>query len=177
MKATITLLPGDGIGPEVIAQARRVLELVAAKYGHHFTFTEGLIGGCAIDATGVALPDHTREMCLESNAVLLGAVGGPRWSDPKAAVRPEQGLLGLRQSMGVYANLRPVKVFEPLSNASPLRPDKIRGVDIMIVRELTGGLYFGQPQGTETINGERAAVDTLRYKESEVRRVVRLAFE
>lgn len=177
MNATITLLPGDGIGPEVVAEARRVLEVVANLYHHSFSFTEGLIGGCAIDATGSALPEETLGHCLNSNAVLLGAVGGPKWSDPKAPVRPEQGLLGLRKAMGVFANLRPVVVLEPLADASPLRPERVRGVDVMIVRELTGGLYFGTPQGRQTIDGERAAVDTLSYKEGEIRRVVRLAFE
>lgn len=177
MNATITLLPGDGIGPEVIAEARRVLEVVADRYNHRFSFFEALIGGCAIDATGSALPDETLSRCLASDAVLLGAVGGPKWSDPKASVRPEQGLLGLRRAMGVYANLRPVKVLEALAEASPLRPERVRDVDVMIVRELTGGLYFGTPQGRETVKGERAAVDTMRYTEGEIRRVVRLAFE
>lgn len=177
MKSIITLLPGDGIGPEVVEQARRVLESAGRKFGHTILFEEGLIGGCAIDATGIALPQDTLARCLISDAVLLGAVGGPRWSDPKAAVRPEQGLLALRQAMGVYANLRPVVVLEALIEASPLRPERVRGVDVMIVRELTGGLYFGRPQGAEIIDGERAAVDTMRYRESEIRRVVTLAFE
>ncbi len=177
MNATITLLPGDGIGPEVVTEARRLLEAVAEAYGHTFVFREGLLGGCAIDATGMALPEETLGICLSADAVLLGAVGGPRWSDPKAPVRPEQGLLGLRKAMGVFANLRPVVVLEPLADASPLRPERVRGVDVMIVRELTGGLYFGTPQGRQTIDGERAAVDTLSYKEGEIRRVVRLAFE
>jgi len=177
MNATIMLLPGDGIGPEVVAEARRVLDAVAACCGHTFTYKEGLIGGCAIDVTGAPLPESTLAGCLSSDAVLLGAVGGPQWSDPRAAVRPEQGLLRLRQSMGVFANLRPVKVLDALADASPLRPERVRGVDLLIVRELTGGLYFGQPQGRETVNGERRAVDTLRYGESEIRRVVGMAFE
>ena len=177
MKATITLLPGDGIGPEVVAEARRVLEAIAAAYQHTFAFHEGVIGGGAIDATGVALPEETLGLCLAADAVLLGAVGGPKWSDPKAPVRPEQGLLRLRQAMGVYANLRPVVVLDALADASPLRPERVCGVDVMIVRELTGGLYFGTPQGREIIDGERAAVDTLRYHEREIRRVVQLAFE
>ncbi len=177
MNATIMLLPGDGIGPEVVAEARRVLDAVAARYGHTFAYQEGLIGGCAIDATGAPLPESTLAGCLSSDAVLLGAVGGPQWSDPRAAVRPEQGLLRLRQAMGVFANLRPVKVLDALADASPLRPERVRGVDLLIVRELTGGLYFGQPQGRETVNGERSAVDTLRYGEGEIRRVVGMAFE
>lgn len=177
MNRTITLLPGDGIGPEIMAQGRRVLDAVATRFGHTFTFHEGLIGGCAIDATGTALPEETLGLCLNSDAVLLAAVGGPRWSDPQAPVRPEQGLLGLRRAMGVFANLRPVVVPDALADASPLRPERVRGVDVLIVRELTGGLYFGTPQGRETVNGERSAVDTMRYTESEIRRVVRLAFE
>lgn len=177
MNATIALLPGDGIGPEVVAEARRVLEAIAAAFRHTFIFREGLIGGGAIDATGTALPEETLRLCLEANAVLLGAVGGPKWSDPAAPIRPEQGLLALRRAMGVYANLRPVVVLDALADASPLRPERVRGVNVMIVRELTGGLYFGTPQGRETIDGQRAAVDTLRYHENEIRRVVRLAFE
>ncbi len=177
MKATITLLPGDGIGPEVVAEARRALEAVAARFNHQFTFTEGLIGGCAIDARGTALPEETLGLCLGSDAVLLGAVGGPQWSDPKAPVRPEQGLLALRRAMGVYANLRPVTVLPALIDASPLRPERVRDVDALIVRELTGGLYFGTPQGRETIDGQRTAVDTMRYTEEEIRRVVVTAFE
>lgn len=177
MNAIITLLPGDGIGPEIVAEARCVLEAIAIRGNHTFTFVEGLLGGCAIDATGSALPPDTLDACLSGDAVLLGAVGGPKWSDPKASVRPEQGLLGLRKAMGVFANLRPVTVADALIESSPLRPERVRGVDIMIVRELTGGLYFGKPQGPETVDGERAAVDTLRYKESEIRRVLQLAFE
>ena len=181
MNATIMLLPGDGIGPEVVAEARRVLDAVAARYGHAFTFGEGLIGGCAIDATAPSaptpLPESTLAACLSSDAVLLGAVGDPQWSDPRATVRPEQGLLRLRQEMGVFANLRPVRVLDALADASPLRPERVHGVDMLIVRELTGGLYFGRPQGRETVNGERSAVDTLRYGEGEIRRVVGMAFE
>ncbi len=177
MNRTITLLPGDGIGPEIMAEGRRVLDAVATRFGHTFTFHEGLIGGCAIDATGTALPEETLGLCLKSDAVLLAAVGGPKWSDPQAPVRPEQGLLGLRRAMGVFANLRPVVVPDALADASPLRSERVRGVDVLIVRELTGGLYFGTPQGRETVNGERSAVDTMRYTESEIRRVVRLAFE
>ncbi len=176
MDATIMLLPGDGIGPEVVAEARGVLDAVAARFGHTFAYRQGLIGGCAIDAGGAPLPETTLGDCLSSDAVLLGAVGGPQWSDPRAAVRPEQGLLQLRAAMGVYANLRPVRVLDALAEASPLRPERVRGVDLLIVRELTGGLYFGRPQGRETIDDRRSAVDTLRYGEDEIRRVVRMAF-
>jgi 3-isopropylmalate dehydrogenase len=177
MKATITLLPGDGIGPEIIQEARKILTAIADQFKHQFIFQEGIIGGIAIDETGSALPNGTLALCLAADAVLLGAVGGPQWSDPKAPVRPEQGLLKLRQEMGVYANLRPVKVLDALAEASPLKTDRVRGVDILIVRELTGGLYFGKPQGRESVDGERSAVDTMRYSEREIRRVAQLAFE
>jgi 3-isopropylmalate dehydrogenase len=177
MYATITLLPGDGIGPEVVAEGRKVLEAVAAQFGHTFTFTEALIGGIAIDETGDPLPDESLAACHASDAVLLGAVGGPKWSDPRAEVRPEQGLLRLRKELGLFANLRPVKVVPALAAASPLKPEVVAGVDLIIVRELTGGLYFGQPQGRCDDEHGRAAVDTLRYSEAEIKRLVRVAFE
>jgi 3-isopropylmalate dehydrogenase len=177
MQATITLLPGDGIGPEVVAEGRKVLEAVAARFGHTFTFTEALAGGIAIDETGNPLPDESLAACRASDAVLLGAVGGPKWSDPRAAVRPEQGLLRLRKELGLFANLRPVKVVPALASASTLRPDVLAGVDMVIVRELTGGLYFGQPQGRCDDAQGRAAVDTLRYSEVEIERLMRVAFD
>lgn len=177
MEATITLLPGDGIGPEVTAEAQKVLTAVADHFNHTFNFQEGLIGGSAIDTTGTALPEETLGLCLESHAVLLGAVGGPKWSDPRAAVRPEQGLLRIRKELGVFANLRPVKVFPALAEASPLKPERVRDVDIMFVRELTGGIYFGTPSGRETTPEGRAGFDTMRYNEQEIRRVVTVAFE
>ena len=176
MKANIVLLPGDGIGPEVVSEAKRVLELIAQKHGHTFQFTEHLMGGCSIDKHGVALTDETLAACKASDAVLLGAVGGPKWDDPSAKVRPEQGLLGLRKGLGVFANLRPVRVHPSLVEASPLKPEKLAGVDVLVVRELTGGLYFGQPKGREKVNGHERAVDTLEYHDYEVRRVVDLAF-
>lgn len=176
MQSNLVLLPGDGIGPEVIAAARQVLERVAQKDGHLFNFKEALIGGAAIDATGVPLPEQTLAVCQEADAVLLGAVGGPKWDDPQASVRPEQGLLALRKQMGVFANLRPVKVYAQLVNASPLRPEKLAGVDMLVVRELTGGLYFGQPRWRKQVEGRWQAVDTLSYNEDEIRRVVLLAF-
>jgi 3-isopropylmalate dehydrogenase len=175
--STITLLPGDGIGPEVVAQARKVLEAVAVQFGHTFNFHRALIGGIAIEETGNPLPDETLKACQTSDAVLMGAVGGPRWSDPRAAVRPEQGLLRIRKELGLFANLRPVKLIPALANASPLKVTVVAGTDMVIVRELTGGLYFGQPQGREQAGGRRAAVDTLRYAEDEIERLMRVAFD
>ncbi len=176
MHAHIVTLPGDGIGPEVVRAAVRVLEAVATKSGHTFRFTEHLIGGCAIDATGSAAPPETLEACRGADAVLLGAVGGPKWDDPRAATRPENGLLALRKELGFFANLRPVRPHPALAAASPLREEKLRGVDFLVVRELTGGLYFGQPKGRREGEGGRRAVDTLEYNEQEIRRIVELAF-
>jgi len=176
MDAKITLLPGDGIGPEVIAEAVRVLDVIAGKKRHTFTYTERLIGGCSIDWSGTALSDETLADCQAADAVLLGAVGGPKWDDPAARVRPEQGLLGLRRGLGVFVNLRPVKVHPALVDSSPLKPEKLAGVDILVVRELTGGLYFGQPKGRDRKDGHEHAVDTLEYCDYEIRRVVELAF-
>ena len=176
MKASVVVLPGDGIGPEVAGEAVRVLEKVAARFGHSFRFTEHLMGGCSIDRHGVALTDDVLRACQGSDAVLLGAVGGPKWDDPQAKVRPEQGLLGLRKGLGVFANLRPVKVHPALVDASPLKPDRLRGVDVLVIRELTGGLYFGQPKGRDVRDGHERAVDTLEYQDLEIRRVVELAF-
>jgi 3-isopropylmalate dehydrogenase len=176
MNAKIVVLPGDGIGPEVTAEAVRVLEVVARKSGHAFEFSERLMGGCSIDAHGVALTDEVLADCQASDAVLLGAVGGPKWDDPTAKVRPEQGLLGLRKGLGVFANLRPVRVHPALVDSSPIKADRLAGVDILVIRELTGGLYFGQPKGRDTKNGVERAFDTLEYSDFEVRRVVELAF-
>ena len=177
MRATIVLLPGDGVGPEVVREARAVLEVIAAKFGHAFTFEEHLIGGAAIDAAGAPLPVTTRVACENADAVLLGAVGGPQWDDPKAKVRPEQGLLAIRKALGLYANLRPVRVHPVLAAVSPLRPERIEGADVLFVRELTGGLYFGWPRYRENVGDKRRAVDTLEYTDEEIRRVVRLAFQ
>lgn len=176
MEARITLLPGDGIGPEVVAEVQKVLTAVANHYNHTFHFTQKIAGGIAIDETGDPLPEETLGACLESDAVMLGAVGGPKWSDPKAAVRPEQGLLKLRQSLGVFANIRPVKVFPALAEASPLKAERVANVDMVFVRELTGGIYFGQPQGREMTADGRSGHDTMRYNEKEIRRVVEVAF-
>jgi 3-isopropylmalate dehydrogenase len=177
VRARLAVLPGDGIGPEVVAQAVRVLEAVARRGGHTLALSEHLVGGCSIDRHGTALTDDVLAACQGANAVLLGAVGGPRWDDPRAGVRPEQGLLALRKGLGVYANLRPVKVHPALLDASPLRPERLAGVDILVVRELTGGLYFGKPKGrNRQPDGHERAVDTLEYQDFEVRRVVELAF-
>jgi 3-isopropylmalate dehydrogenase len=173
MKATIATLPGDGIGPEVMVQALRVLDKIAEKYGHEFTVTEGLIGGAAIDATGTSLPDETIKLCEQADAILLAAVGGPKWSDPTAAVRPEQGLLQIRQHFGLFANLRPVKVYPALVDHAPLRRDLLDGVDILFVRELTGGIYFGE---RKEMGDSDNAYDTLYYTVGEVERVSHVAF-
>lgn len=177
MKANITLLPGDGIGPEIIEQSVRVLETVSSKYGHVIKLTEHLLGGCSIDKFGSSLTDETLADCVASDAVLMGAVGGPKWDDPKAKDRPERGLLALRKGLGVFANLRPVKVIPQLIDFSPIKKEKLQGVDILVIRELTGGLYFGWPKGRDTKDGRERAVDTLEYYDYEVSRVVELAFE
>lgn len=176
MKAKITLLPGDGIGPEIVDATRQVLESIASKSGHAFTFSTHLIGGIAIDQTGVPLPDDTIVACRSADAVLLGAVGGPKWDDPAAKVRPEQGLLGMRKALQLFANVRPVKLFRGLESASPLKAERLRGVDLVFIRELTGGIYFGEPRGKETKNGVRRGFDTMVYDETEIRRIVELAF-
>jgi 3-isopropylmalate dehydrogenase len=176
MNASIVVLPGDGIGPEVTGEAVRVLEAIAKRFGHHFAFSSHLIGGCSIEDSGTALTDEALQACRDADAVLLGAVGGPRWDDPTAAVRPEQGLLGLRKGLGLFANLRPVRPHPVLIDASPLRPERVRGVDLIVVRELTGGLYFGLPRGRSEVDGHVKAVDTLEYTDFEVERVVDLAF-
>jgi 3-isopropylmalate dehydrogenase len=170
LDALITLLPGDGIGPEVTAGGQRVLQEVALRFGHRFEFDTQQIGGAAMDAVGTPLPDATVTSCERSDAVVLGAVGGPRWSDPNAAIRPEQGLLQLRSVLGVYANLRPVKVIPELAAASPLKGEIINGVDLLLVRELTGGIYFGQ----KTRSADSAS-DLCTYTTHEVERIVRVA--
>jgi 3-isopropylmalate dehydrogenase len=177
MKAYIALLPGDGVGPEVVAEGCKVLEAVAEVFGHDFEFSEHLIGGCSIDAHGTALTDEALDACRTADAILLGAVGGPEWDDPTAAVRPEQGLLRLRSELGLFANLRPVVVFPELVQSSPLRPELLEGVDVLVVRELTGGIYFGEPRLREKFDGGVRAIDSMVYTDHEIRRVVRLAFE
>ena len=177
MKANITLLPGDGIGPEVVSEAARVLDVIASKFDHSFNFAERLMGGCSIDQYGLSLTDETLAHCKSADAVLLGAVGGPKWDDPNAKERPERGLLALRKGLGVFANLRPVKVHPALIDASPLKPEKLKDVDILVLRELTGGLYFGQPKMRGMKDGKEYAVDTLEYYDYEIFRVMELAFK
>ena len=172
----VAVLPGDGIGPEVIAEGVRVLRAVGQRFGHRFELREGLIGGCALDARGTPLPSETLDICRAADAVLLGAVGGPRWGDPGARQRPEQGLLGLRKELGVYANLRPVSVHPALIAASPLRAERLEGVDFIFVRELTGGIYFGEKR-REGVGGGEVAVDVCSYTASEIERVTRVAGE
>ncbi len=177
MQANLTLLPGDGIGPEVVAAARQALEAIAARGGHRFDMQEALIGGCAIDATGSPLPEESLQACEQADAVLLGAVGGPKWDDPNAPVRPEGGLLAVRKALELFANLRPVRPHPALVDASPLKRERLEGVDLLVVRELTSGLYFGQPKKRYVQDGEPAAVDTLIYTRCEIERVARAAFE
>jgi len=177
MHAKITLLPGDGIGPEVVAEAVKVLKATGQKFGHTFDFSEALVGGIAIDQTGTPLPDESLTACRQTDAVLLGAVGGPKWSDPSASVRPEQGLLKLRKELELFANIRPVKLYPALVQSSPLKREVVENVDLVIVRELTGGLYFGEPQGRQDNAEGRAAVDTLYYTEAEIGRLMRVAFD
>ena len=173
----IVLLPGDGIGPEVVAEAVRVLDVIAEKGGHTFSYAERLMGGCSIDKFGSSLTDETISDCQAADAVLLGAVGGPKWDDPRAKDRPERGLLALRKGLKVFANLRPVKVHPALVDSSPLKSERLKSVDILVIRELTGGLYFGFPKGRDIKDGRERAVDTLEYYDYEVRRVVELAFK
>ncbi|MDA1349383.1 MAG: 3-isopropylmalate dehydrogenase [Chloroflexi bacterium] len=177
MEFSLAILPGDGIGPDVTTEAVRVLEAVGRRFGHDFDLKQGSIGGNAIDKTGTALPEETLEISQAADAVLFGAVGGPKWDDLNAKVRPEDGILGLRRTMGLFANLRPVKVEPALANSSPIKKDRLEGVDMIVVRELTGGLYFAKPKKRwRTSRGQRA-VDTLRYTEQEIDRIVRVGFE
>ena len=173
----VTLLRGDGIGPEIVGEAVKVLDAAGKKYGFAVEYTDALMGGCAIDATGVPLPQETIDKCLASDAVLLGAVGGWKWDTLPGNLRPEAGLLGIRGALGLFANLRPAKIYGPLKGACPLRPDIIGdSMDIMVVRELTGGIYFGK-RGRETVDGVEAAYDTEYYTVKEVERIARIAFE
>ena len=177
MKFNIVVLPGDGIGPEVIAEGLKVLETVGSTFGHGFYFTADDVGGVAIDKHGVALRPDTLETARRADAVLFGAVGGPKWDDPMADVRPEDGLLALRKALSVFANIRPVKVFPELVDASVLKRDVLAGVDIVVIRELTGGLYYGLPKRRQRTKQGWTAVDTLRYSQKEIERVLRVGFE
>jgi 3-isopropylmalate dehydrogenase len=176
MKLNIAVLPGDGIGSEIVEQALLVTEAVCEKYGHELTYERALVGASAIDAVGNPYPEATHELCMESDAVLFGAIGSPKYdNDPSAKVRPEQGLLAMRKRLGLYANIRPVTVFPSLIDQSPLKPELIKNVDFMCIRELTGGLYFGRPQGRSEDGA--TAYDTCVYTVEEIDRIVRLAYE
>ncbi len=177
MNKIIAVIRGDGIGPEIVGEAIGVLDAVAAKFGHTFTYQEAPMGGNAIDAFGVPLPDSSLETCLAADSVLLGAVGGPKWDSQPSANRPERGLLKLRGAMGLYSNVRPARMFSDLSAACPLRADiAARGIDFVVVRELIGGVYFGS-HSTEEVDGEQKATDIMAYSEHEIRRVARVAFD
>ncbi len=177
MNKTIAVIRGDGIGPEIVKEAMGVLDAVAEKFGHTFTYKEAPMGGCAIDEFGVPLPDSSLETCLSSDSVLLGAVGGPKWDGQPSANRPERGLLKLRSAMGLYTNIRPARMFSDLAAACPLRADiAAKGIDFVVVRELIGGMYFGE-HTTSQVDGEQKAVDVCSYSEHEVRRVARVAFD
>jgi 3-isopropylmalate dehydrogenase len=177
LKFNIAVLPGDGVGPEVMDEALKVLQTIGRKYSHQFDLRNGLVGGAAIDASGEALTKDTLDMCKESDAVLLAAVGGPKWDDPLAKVRPEDGLLALRKELGLFANLRPVKVYPMLVDSTNLKPEVVRGVDMIVIRELTGGLYFGKPKRRWTTTRGRRAVDSMVYSEQEIERIVRVGYE
>ena len=178
MSKTILVLPGDGIGPEIVAEAVKVLQILRDQRGLDIDIDEALVGGAAIDATGGPLPDATLELAKEADAVLLGAVGGPKWESLDISIRPEKGLLGLRSELNLFANLRPAILYPQLAGASSLKPEIVAGLDIMIVRELTGGIYFGQPRGIrEDEKGERQGFNTLVYSESEIERIARVAFD
>ncbi len=177
MNFTIAVLAGDGVGPDVVNEGRRVLETVGTLFGHKFEYRPGFIGGIAIDKFGTALPDETLETCRKCDAVLLGAVGGPKWDNPNAKTRPEAGLLAARKGLRLFANLRPVKMLSVLENSTILKPDVVSKVDMVVVRELTGGLYFGKPQKQWRTARGRRAVDTMAYSEKEIERIIRVGFE
>lgn len=177
MAYKILVLKGDGIGPEVVGEALQVLKIVARRSAVALEFKEGLIGGHALDTRGTPLPEEVVKLAQESDAILLGAVGGPKWDDPNAEKRPEQALLGLRKALGLFANLRPVKTIKELISASPLRPEIVNGVDLVVLRELTGGIYYGRPSEKRQTSNGREAVDTCFYTEQEITRVLRFGFE
>lgn len=176
MPFTIAVLPGDGIGPDVVREGVKILKRIAKRRNQDFVFQEGLVGGAALDATSHPLPAETLTLCKSSNAVLLGAVGGPKWDNNPPELKPEQALLGLRKQLGLFANLRPARIYSALIGASSLKSEVVEGVDVLVVRELTGGLYFGTPRGVRSQNGEDTAVNTLVYSTSEVKRIAEVAF-
>ncbi len=177
MKFDLAVLPGDGIGPEVVTEGIKVLQVIGKRFRHQFERQYGLVGGVAIDQTGEALPEESLKMCRDCQAVLHGAVGGPQWDDPQAKTRPEDGLLALRKELGLFANLRPVKVFPMLTDSTNLKPEVVAGVDFIFVRELTGGLYFGRPKRRWQTSRGRRAVDSMTYSEQEIERIIRVGFE
>jgi 3-isopropylmalate dehydrogenase len=177
VRFNLVVLPGDGVGPEVAGEAVKVLQTVGSRFGHDFNMQYGPVGGVAIDETGTALPEDVLKLCKKSDAVLLGAVGGPKWDDPLAKVRPEDGLLALRKGLGLFANLRPVKVSPVLVNETNLKPEVVSGVDLVFVRELTGGLYFARPKRRWQTSRGRRATDSMTYSEQEIERIVRVGFE
>ncbi len=177
MKKTITVIPGDGIGKEVVTNALQVLDVIAKKFNHSFEYKNALAGGAALDVTGIPLPDETLKLATSSDAVLLGAVGGPKWDSNPQHLKPERALLGLRKELGLFANIRPAKIYSALVDASSLKKEIVDGVDIVVVRELTGGLYFGKPSGFEQRNGEEVGFNTMIYSESEVKRIAEIAFD
>ncbi len=177
MRFIIAVLPGDGVGPDVVNEGIRALEAVGRRFNHQFIFQEGLTGGISIDKHGSALTPETLALCRKSDAVLLGAVGGPKWDDPLARVRPEDGLLALRKELKLFANLRPVRMYPVMENSTTLKPEVVRGVDMLVIRELTGGLYFGKPKKRWLTKGGRKAVDSMIYTEKEIERIVRVGFE
>lgn len=176
MNLNIALLPGDGIGPEIVTEATKVMDAIGAKFGHTFNYTKALVGACAIDATGDPYPEETHRICEAADAVLFGAIGDPKYdNDPTAKVRPEQGLLRMRKSLGLFANVRPLVVFDSLVERSPLKAEKVKGADFVCIRELTGGMYFGRPQGRS--EDGNTAYDTCVYTREEVERILKVAFE
>ena len=177
MEFSIAVLPGDGIGPEVISEAVKVLKVIGTKFGHEFNLQYGLIGGSAIDETGSALPDKSANLCSKSDGILYGAVGGPKWDGPDVPVRPEDGILSVRKTLDLFANIRPVKGYRSIADSSPIKPELLENVDMLILRELTGGLYFSKPKKRWETSRGRRGVDTLRYSEEEIERIVRVGFE
>ena len=177
MSFSIAVLPGDGVGVEVTAQAVNVMEAVGRRFGHEFDLRFGTVGGAAIDELGTPLPDETYELCRSADAILFGAVGGPKWDGPDVDVRPEQGILAIRKGLDLFANLRPVKVVPAIVGSSPIKPELLEGVDMVVVRELTGGLYFGRPKKRWATSRGRRGVDTLKYTEREIERILRVGFE